>query len=313
MNFRRRKGMGRGQKGSPTGGEGDEDRPSGRERRRRTSGSGGGGGALRRRVLAAALVLAAAGGGYLLAAELLFPAASPAETESLTPVPDLVGAPLEEGRARLREAGLSARVTARVPPGSEASEGQVLAQRPIGGQLAFPGDTVALTVAASEGPLRIPALRALREQQARDVLTRMGFRVTTAREEASVPRGEVVRTVPPAGEAAAPASDVRVVLSEGPPVSGAPELVGRHIDDVRAILSDAGLSLGAVSYDTAAFSAPGRVVGQSPPAGFSLREGERVSVRVAGRPPEPAAGGRDSLSGGTRPDSADGPDGRERR
>lgn len=318
---------GRGQREGAEGGEGGEDRPTGRQRRGRTSGSGGGSGVLRRWVLAAALVLTAAGGGYLLAAEFLFPAASPAETESLTPVPDLVGTSLEEGRAQLREAGLSTRVTARVPPGSEASEGQVLAQRPIGGQLAFPGDTVTLTVAAPEGPLRIPALRALREQQARDVLTRMGFQVTTTREEASVPRGEVVRTVPPAGEAAAPPSDVRVVLSEGPPVSGAPELVGRHIDDVRAILSDAGLALGAVSYDTAAFSAPGRVVGQSPPAGFSLREGERISVRVAGRPPESAAGGRDTLpgvirpdttggpdtAGGPGPDTTDGPDGRERR
>lgn len=314
MNFRRRKGMGRGQKDGPE--EGEEGRSPGRRRGSGTGGSGGGSGALRRWALAAALVLAAAGGGYLMAAEFLFPAASPAETESLTRVPDLVGGSLEDGRARLGEAGLSVRVSARVPPGTEASEGQVLAQRPLGGQLSSPGDTVSLTVAAPEGPLRIPALRALREQQARSVLTGMGFQVTTTREEASVPRGEVVRTVPPAGEAAAPGSSVRVVLSQGPPVAGVPELVGRHIDDVRAILSDVGLALGGVSYDTTAYSAPGRIVGQSPPAGFSLREGERVSVRVAGRPPEPAAGGRDTLPGGngeTRPDTVDGTDGRERR
>lgn len=314
MNFRRRKGMGRGQKDGPE--EGGEGRSPGRRRGSGTGGSGGGSGALRRWALAAALALAAAGGGYLMAAEFLFPAASPAETESLTRVPDLVGGSLEDGRARLGEAGLSVRVSARVPPGTEASEGQVLAQRPLGGQLSSPGDTVSLTVAAPEGPLRIPALRALREQQARSVLTGMGFQVTTTREEASVPRGEVVRTVPPAGEAAAPGSSVRVVLSQGPPVAGVPELVGRHIDDVRAILSDVGLALGGVSYDTTAYSAPGRIVGQSPPAGFSLREGERVSVRVAGRPPEPAAGGRDTLPGGneeTRPDTVDGTDGRERR
>lgn len=302
MNFRRRKGMGRGQKGQEKDRKGEQPGGGGDGRApgRRSGGSGPGGGALRRWLLAAALVLAAAGGGYLMAAEFLFPAASPAETESLTAVPDLVGTPLEEGRARLREAGLSARVSARVPPGTEASEGQVLAQRPIGGQMASPGDTISLTVAAPEGPLRIPALRALHQEEATSVLRGMGFEVTTAREEASVPRGEVVRTVPPAGEAAVPESSVRVVLSEGPPVSGVPELVGRHIDDVRAILDDAGLALGAVSYDTTAFSAPGRIVGQSPPAGFSLREGERVSVRVAGRPPEPPAG-----NVGTSVDSTD--------
>ena len=278
MSFRRRKGMGRGEKG------GDDARRGGPR-----SGGSGGGGPLRRWAIGAALALAAAGAGYLMAAELLFPASSPAETETLTAVPDLRGSPLDDARARLEEAGLALEVSGRVPV-ADASEGQVLAHRPMGGQLAVPGDTVSATVAAPEGPLRLPALRALREQQARLVLERMGFEVTTEREAASVPRGEVVRTVPPAGEAASPGSGVRLVLSEGPPVSGVPELVGRHIDDVPSILADAGLELGAVSYDTAAFAAPGRIVGQSPPAGFSLRQGERVGVRVAGRPPEPAPG-----------------------
>lgn len=312
MSFRRRKGMGRGEKaGEP--GEGGEERPAGRRRTGAGGGSGGSGvagrgGALRGWALATALVLAAAGGGYLMAAELLFPASSPAETENLASVPDLVGSPLEEARTRLQEAGLSLSVSGRLPPGAEASEGQVLAQRPIGGQLAPPGDTVSLTVAAPEGPLRIPALRALRQEEARRVLQRMGFEVTTAREAASVPRGEVVRTVPPAGEAAAPGSAVRVVLSQGPPVSGAPELVGRHIDDVRSILADSGLALGAVSYDTTAFGAPGRIVAQSPPAGFSLREGQRVNVRVAGRSPESSTGG-----GGAPPDTSAAADRRQRR
>lgn len=278
MNFRRRKGMGRGEKAGESGSRSPRDLT--------------GGGALRRWALGAALVLVAVGVGYLMAAELLFPASSPAETENLTPVPDLGGSPLEEARSRLREAGLALRVSSRVPPGTDrdAEEDQVLAQRPIGGQLAAPGDTVEVTVAAPEGPLRMPALRGIREAEARRVLEGMGFEVVTAREAGSVAPGEVVRTVPPAAEAAATGSEVRLVLSEGPPVAGAPELVGRHIDDVRSILADSGLALGAVSYDTAAFAAPGRIVGQSPPAGFSLREGQRVGVRVAGHPPEPSAG-----------------------
>lgn len=305
MSFRRRKGMGR-EKSGGKGGDG------GSRTSRAGADGGSGGGPLRRWTLAAALVLAAAGAGYLMAAELLFPASSPAETESLIPVPDLRGSPLEDARGRLEQAGLALTVSARVPV-ADVPEGQVLAHRPLGGQLAAPGDTVSATVAAAEGPLRMPALRALREEQARRVLERMGFEVTTEREEASVPRGEVVRTVPPAGEGASPGTRVRVVLSEGPPVSGVPELVGRHIDDVPSILADAGLNLGAVSYDTAAFAAPGRIVGQSPPAGFSLRQGERVGVRVAGSPPEPPSGARDTLPGGSRRDTVDGPDGRERR
>lgn len=287
MSFRRRKGLGR--EGSGDDGAGD----AGARRRRRRS--GGDGSALRPWALGAGLALAAAAAGYLMAAEILFPAPSPAETGSLSPVPELRGTPLEEARSRLEGGGFSLRVVDRVPA-ADAETDRVLAQRPLGGQLAPPGDTVAVTVSEAAGPARLPALRSLREETARAVLRRMGFRVTTAREAASVPRGEVVRTVPPAGERAEPGARIRLVLSEGPPVAGVPELVGRHIDDVRAILADSGLALGAVSYDTAAFAAPGRIVGQSPPPGFSLREGERVGVRVAGDRPEAPAPVRDAAA-----------------
>lgn len=290
MSFRRRKGLGREKTGGDSPGE-----PRGRRRGGEEEGAVG---PLRRWALLAGVALAAAGAGYLVAAEVLFPAPSPAETGALTPVPDLRGAPLEEARGRLQEAGFSLRVSSRVPV-ADAEEGRVLAQRPLGGQLAPPGDTVSLTVADAAGPVRLPPLRSLREAEALRILDRMGLRVATTREAASVPRGEVVRTVPAAGETAEPGTRVQVVLSEGPPVAAVPQLVGRHIDDVRSILAGSGLELGAVRYDTAAFAAPGRVVGQSPPAGFSLRAGERVGVRVAGRPPAAPAGASGGLSGDT--------------
>jgi beta-lactam-binding protein with PASTA domain len=39
-----------------------------------------------------------------------------------------------------------------------------------------------------------------------------------------------------------------------------------------------------MTFEPAALGAPGRVIGQSPPPGFGLREGGEVSVRVAGSP-----------------------------
>jgi beta-lactam-binding protein with PASTA domain len=54
------------------------------------------------------------------------------------------------------------------------------------------------------------------------------------------------------------------------------------VDDAQGALSGAGLELGAITYDPQALEAPGRIVGQYPPAGYSLREGGAVEVRVAG-------------------------------
>lgn len=286
MSFRRRRGLGA-----------EPDERGGGLRVRALLGGGSGSGRYRRWGLAAALLLASVGAGYLIAAELLFPASSPAEDEALVEVPAARGTPVEEARERVEAAGLHLRAAARIPA-SGASEGRVLAQRPLGGQRTAAGDTVSVTVAAPEARLRVPALRSMRAEQARRVLRRMGFPVDSASEAAPVPGGEVVRTEPRAGELASPGSRVRVVVSAGPPLSRVPDLVGRHVDDVRSALADSGLALAGVSYDTAAFAAPGRVVAQSPPAGFSLREGERVTVRVAGRPASRTGGGADADSVG---------------
>lgn len=295
MSFRRRRGLG----SEPEEGGGTSRVRSLLARARGAVAPGDDRGRYGRWGLWAAILLGSGVLGYLIAAELLFPASSPADAESLVEVPAVRGSPVEEARSRLGEAGLSLEVAARLPA-AEASEGQVLAQRPLGGQRAAAGDTVRVTLAALRRDVRVPALRALRGERARSVLRRMGLAVDSAREPASVAGGEVVRTEPPAGASAAPGSTVRVVLSAGPPVSRVPELVGRHVDDVRGALADSGLALGGVSYDTAAYAAPGRVVAQSPPPGFSLREGGRVTVRVAGRPE------RGPGSGAAAPDTAGG-------
>jgi len=75
-------------------------------------------------------------------------------------------------------------------------------------------------------------------------------------------------------------------VSRGSPLTTVPDLSGRHIDDALALLAESKLSLGAISYDPLSFDAPGRIVGQYPPGGYGLRQGDPVEVRVAGRPEE---------------------------
>ena len=82
------------------------------------------------------------------------------------------------------------------------------------------------------------------------------------------------------------ASEVELVVSEGRDVVAVPDLEGRHLDDVEVLLARLRLLIGTVTFEPAALGAPGRVIGQSPPPGFGLREGGEVSVRVAGSPSE---------------------------
>jgi serine/threonine-protein kinase len=232
--------------------------------------------------------LAALGLGYLLAAERISPASPEPDGGSLVRVPDLVGLAEADARSRLEDLGLgfSVRSGMRHP---RAPERAILAQTPLPGQLARPGAPVEVTV--SLGPERhaVPEIHGLTERQATIVLERLGYRVRVDRSEAPLEEGRAVGTRPPAGTDLEVPADVALIVSAGPPVSAVPDLTGRHIDDALDLLREAGLELGVISYDPTAPEAPGRIVGQYPPAGYSLRHGDAVELRVAGRPDE---GGR---------------------
>ncbi|MFQ5747298.1 MAG: PASTA domain-containing protein, partial [Gemmatimonadota bacterium] len=163
---------------------------------------------------------------------------------------------------------------------------------------ARPGAPVYLTVSRGAERHLLPDVAGLTERQARIVLERLGYVTRVTRAQDPMQRDRAVRTRPPAGTELPVPSEVELVISAGPPVVSVPDLAGRHVDDVQGILEEIGLELGSVSYDPAAFEAPGRIVGQYPPAGYQLLEGGTVEVRVAGRPEDRGATPPDPASDG---------------
>jgi len=232
-------------------------------------------------IVSIVVVAAFFGGGYLAAAQWVFPGGRPAQDASLVRVPDLVGLTEDEAQGRLDRLGLEytvrSGVTHRLAP-----EGAVLAQDPLPGQYSRPGAPVYVSVSRGPELHVLPDVAGLSERQAMIVLERLGYQVGVERITHTLEQGRAVSTRPEAGTELAVPAEVTLVVSEGRPVVEVPELVGRHIDDAETALDGTGLELGAITYDPQALEAPGRIVGQYPPAGYSLREGEAVEVRVAG-------------------------------
>ena len=241
----------------------------------------GGGRRWGRWLISAAVVVAFFGGGYLAAAQWAFPGGRVEEDSSLVKVPELVGLTVDEAQGRLERLGLEYTVRSGVTH-HLAPEGAVLSQDPLPGQYARPGAPI--YVSLSRGPELhvLPDVSGLSERQAAIVLERLGYDVAVERITHTIEGGKAVQTRPEAGTELAVPAEVTLVVSGGRPVVQVPELVGRHVDDARAALSGASLELGAITYDAQALEAPGRIVGQYPPAGYSLREGGAVEVRVAG-------------------------------
>lgn len=312
MSYRRRRGLGGGGRSwlerlrawlpGPGGGreEAREETPGGDASGDAGDGAGKPSGPPRERwrrySIVALLLVLLFGAGYLLSARWLFPDSGQPDEGNLVEVPELVGLTVEEARRTLDDAGLALRRRSRVPH-RDAPEDAVLAQNPLPGQYSRPGAPVAVTL--SLGPERrgVPDLRGLSGRQGRIVLERLGFEADVDTTASPVERGRVVGTRPEAGTVRTLPGRVTVVVSEGPRVADVPELTGLHVDDVKDRLESAGLALGDVQYDPEARAAPGRVVGQSPPGGYALRAGGRVSVRVAGAAPDPPSA--DSVEGGS--------------
>jgi serine/threonine-protein kinase len=232
-------------------------------------------------VISLAVVAVFFAGGYLAAAQWVLPGGRTTTDPSVVQVPELVGLTEEEAQGRLDRLGLEYTVRSGVTH-HLAPEGAVLSQDPLPGQYARPGAPV--YVSLSRGPELhvLPDVAGLSERQASIVLERLGYAVVVDRRTHTLEQGRAIETQPEAGTELAVPGEVRLVVSEGRPVVQVPELVGMHVDDAAGTLTGVGLELGAITYDPQSIDAPGRIVGQYPPPGYSLREGGRIEVRVAG-------------------------------
>lgn len=292
MTYRRRRGLGGGK--APRGGTAGDPRgtePSSGETRsaesrvRRATNRGESSNGWKPWAVAVVVVGGLFLAGYLTADLWLTPGESPTEAGRLVTVPELVGLSDHEARSRLEEVGLEHGVRSAVSH-PNAPEGAVLAQSPIPGQQVRPGAPVEVTLSRGPEVHSIPDVSGLSARQASIVLDRLGFRVTSREANHSIEAGRAFGSEPGPGTELTVPADVTLLVSKGSPLTTVPDLSGRHIDDALELLSESDLSLGAISYDPLSFDAPGRIVGQYPPGGYGLRQGDPVEVRVAGRPEE---------------------------
>ncbi len=226
------------------------------------------------------------GVGYAAAALLFFPAAEDPLDADFTELPDMTGLPLDEASRRLSDIGLIAVERGRFRH-AEVARNEVIAQRPLPGQVARTGDTVSLATSAGAETRVVPDLAGMTGEDAATILTRLGFGVEVVTREEGSGRAGVIGSEPEAGSRLALPASLQLFVSEGRPVVSVPDLAGLHSDDLEAILQEAGLRLGEVRYQADSPDARGRVIYQQPAPGASVQAETGVTVTVAGAQPDP--------------------------
>ena len=197
----------------------------------------------------------------------------------LVSVPDVTSRPEAEAREALKRAGFQWRVKRAYD--ETVQEGIVIGQNPDPLTKLEKGLPVTITVSRGPEPVAVPDVRGQTEESAKATLESLGLQVETTSEfSTTVPRGEVIRTSPGAGERVPKQTVITVVVSKGPETFPIPKVVGLSAEMAKAKLEALGLVVQTVTIPG---SSPELVLFQDPAEGTIVRQGSKV-VLILGNP-----------------------------
>jgi len=221
-----------------------------------------------------------------------------------TVVPNVVGFTQAAAQTAIVNADLvAASVLANSPT---VAIGNVISQNPAAGLLRPFGSTVTITV--SRGAL-VPNVVGLTQAAATTALTNAGVvagSITSVNNAAAA--GTVISQAPAAGTSVNPGSGIALTVSLGPALRTVPNVVNLAQAAATTAITNAGLTLGAVTQAFHPTIVSGNVISSNPVAGTQLTAGSAVAI-VVSQGPAPAAGlvlalGFDEAAGTTAIDSS---------
>jgi beta-lactam-binding protein with PASTA domain len=196
-------------------------------------------------------------------------------------VPNVVGdrqsvATLAITSAKLAVGTIASTSSATVPAG------EIISQSPAAGTTLKVGGSVNLSVSSGAALVPVPSVIGLTQAAAGADLSKAGLSMGTVTSQASatVAAGKILGQSPAAGAKVAKASKVNLAISTGPVLVVTPKVVGLTEAKAKAVLQNAGETLGAVT--TAANPLPaGEVISQSPLANAKAARGSAVRVVIS--------------------------------
>jgi beta-lactam-binding protein with PASTA domain len=204
-----------------------------------------------------------------------------AQQQGKTPVPGVIGQPVDKAQALLDQRGFDVNVDRK--PSLQAVD-TVIAEDPGAGSKAKKGSTVTLTVSDGAPSQVVPAVDGMTETVAVHTLQHAGFsKIDVVRKSSdSVRRGLVISTTPEGGNTLPVDQRVRVNVSSGPAKVAVPDVVGLQEDEATTLLSDKDLV--SVTKQQSSDQSEGTVIAQDPPSGARVPKGGRVTITVSKGP-----------------------------
>lgn len=169
----------------------------------------------------------------------------------------------------------------------EVPAGTVLSQSPVAGEKVIAGSKITLVVASSTEDLIVPNCYGLTLEKAEKMLSNSNLNVYKTAEVSSetIEPGSVVYTDPKAGSVVSANREITIFISSGPSTTtlktyAVPDVRGLSQSDAKNFLTKAGFSNVVVeTKDDPARK--GVVLSQSPSAGSTVKENEKIVITVS--------------------------------
>ncbi|PQZ90249.1 serine/threonine protein kinase [Arthrobacter sp. MYb227] len=164
--------------------------------------------------------------------------------------------------------------------------GSVVSSDPSANTQVVKGSTVQLLISKGPENLKIPAtLEGSSEATVRATLSELGFVVgnVTTKNDAQIPSGSLIETVPALGEQVKSGSSIDLIISTG--MVTVPELIELKVPEATNVLTAPGVGLRInVVEEENEIATPGTIIDQSPSRGAAVQQGSSVTVYVAKAP-----------------------------
>jgi beta-lactam-binding protein with PASTA domain len=202
--------------------------------------------------------------------------------------PQMVTVPNVEG---LTQAAATTAITAAKLTGGTATQqssntmatGNVISQDPASGSSVTQGSPVNLEISSGPQMVTVPNVEGLAQDAATTAITAVKLMVGTVTQQTSntVAAGNVISQDPASGSSVAQGSQVKLVISSGPPMVTVPNVEGLTQDAATTAITAAKLIVGTITQQTSNTVTTGKVISQDPASGSSVAPGSPVNLIIS--------------------------------
>ncbi len=196
-------------------------------------------------------------------------------------VPNVTNMTVVEAQKLLEEKDFKVELEEKYGDPDKFKPGTVMEQAPKAGEKRKQGSLIVLTISKGAELKAVPDVSGMSLTKAEQQLLDAGFKVgkVERRHEEGKNIGSVLSQSPKGTDKAPKGSSVDLVINEGDkPV---PNIIGKTVDEAKAMLEKAGLKLGEIKQIQDGSAKKNAVLACNPGVGTNLNEGAAVTVTVA--------------------------------